>query len=105
MTLRSVLMDRYFPTPEQEKAELEEQQRLVAFEMERVTEFLKVGYMKDFRAWLLAQQREVEPRVAERDDMLYRTGLRDGVRMVEDYIDSLETELNRRLDERRSEPL
>lgn len=89
-------MERWFPSPEQQAEELAAERDRIGFEIERAREFLKVPYMADFVKWLTEERRRVEPTVGQPEEMVYRTGVRDGVQLVIDRLDELERALDRR---------
>ena len=93
MTIRS----RWFPTAQEEADEIARERQAAAFQSERISEFLKVGFMEDFKKWLSTTRRRVEPRPGDPQDMLYNTGVRDGVQLVLDQLEELEQMLDRRV--------
>jgi hypothetical protein len=92
----SRLLNRWFPSPEQQAEEARLEREKLGFDLERTREFLKIGYMADFRRWLNQTRKRVEPTVDEPGEMVYRTGMRDGVQLVIDRLEELEAVLRRR---------
>lgn len=90
------IMEKWFPTPEQEAEEERQAKQAMAAEAEKVREFLQVKYMPEFKKWLKETRRANEPRMGnDPSDMVYRTGLRDGIRLIEDRMEELEASLKR----------
>jgi hypothetical protein len=92
----SNLLEKYFGNEEETETEIAQLRQQEAFEAERTREFLSVGYMGDFKKWLTDTAFEAEPTLGSHEEMIYKTGLRDGVRLVERRLVELERDLERR---------
>lgn len=92
--MKSVL-SRWFPTAEEEREAERQMRQAEAATRERVGEFLRTAFMADFKSWLGNARRQVEPRPGDPENMLYNMGVRDGVQLVIDHLDSLSDVLKR----------
>ena len=84
------LLKRWFPSEAEQAEEERAFAQQAAMEREAIKQFLEVPYMAKFREWLKVTRRANEPTVAEPSDMIYRTGLRDGFRAIEQELEALE---------------
>ena len=94
--MRAGLMEKHFPSREQELEAQRHETEEFAMLRERVKHWLDDPYNLTFRDWLSDTERKVEPQPGEHGNMLYQTGQRDGIRMVLDHLNTLEREIKRR---------
>jgi len=94
--MRSPLHEKYFPSPTEELHERNEAEQSEALLREQIEHWLNDPYTAEFVRWLTKSERGVDPKVGEHGVMLYQTGMRDGIRLIQDHMDELKRKLQRR---------
>ena len=83
----SRLYEKYFGPKEDDEQQTDE---AAALDRGRIGEFLRAGYMADFKAFLDKTAETASPAPGAHADMLYQSGVRDGVKLVLQELDRLE---------------
>ena len=82
----SSLFQRLFVDP---LAEDQDEAEAVERERQEVIQFLGTPYYETVRAKLKEIQEQNDPRPGSHENMLYQSGVRDGIKLVRQYLDAL----------------
>lgn len=82
----SSLFQRLFIAP---LAEEEDEAEAVERERQEVIQFLGTPYFEKVLARLGEIQEQNDPRPGSHENMLYQSGVRDGIKLVRQYLDAL----------------
>ena len=89
------LMERWFPSVEEEQERKRQQKEADSFQRERIREFLEVGYMGEHKTWLAEIQLQYRPQVGSHEQMIHNAGVWEGLQLVKTRLEDLERQLEK----------